>query len=62
MHELKQMDPKLYLKVLRTRAQFWDQVIAAFEDRLERWFNPVRSPEARISIEDVLTDLAYGRD
>ena len=62
MHTLKQMDPKLYLKVRRTQAQFWDQLIAAFEDSLERWFRPLRSLEAAISIEEVLADLAYGRD
>lgn len=62
MHMLKQMDPNLYLEVRRKQAQLWDELIAAFEDSLERWVSPVRRPETGISIEEVLADLAYGRD
>ena len=39
MHMLKQMDPDLYLEVLRKQAQVWDDLIAAFEDTWTRWAN-----------------------
>jgi len=62
MHMLKQMDPKLYAEVLRKQAQAWDDLIAAFTEPWDRWFRPRWTPESRISLEDVLADLAYGRD
>ena len=62
MHALRQMDPKLYLEVLQKQAEFWDDLIAAFTDTWSRWFRPRWSLESRISLEDVLADLTYGRD
>lgn len=62
MHTLYQMDPKLYREVLRRQARMWDALIAALMEPWDRWLRPRWTPENRISIEDVLFDLAYGRD
>jgi hypothetical protein len=56
------MDPKLYREVLRRQARMWDALIAALMEPWDRWLRPRWTPENRISIEDVLFDLAYGRD
>jgi len=45
MHMLKQMDPDLYLEVLRKQAQVWDDLIAAFEDTWTRWAKLPWTPE-----------------
>ena len=62
MHMLSQMDPDLYREVLRKQTAVWDALIAAFGTPWDRLFEPWRAPENRVSIEDVLADLAYGRD
>ncbi|MBW2160707.1 MAG: hypothetical protein JRH14_12240 [Deltaproteobacteria bacterium] len=62
MHMLSQMDPDLYREVLRKQAEVWDDLIAAFAATWDRLFEPRWTPENRVSIEDVLADLAYGRD
>ena len=62
MHMLSQMDPDLYREVLRKQTEVWDALIAAFATTWDRLFEPRRVPEHRVSIEDVLADLAYGRD
>ncbi|MBW2626473.1 MAG: hypothetical protein JRE45_02535 [Deltaproteobacteria bacterium] len=62
MHTLKQMDPKLYAEVIRKQAQVWDDLIAAFTDTWDRLFQPLWTAENRVSVDDVLADLAYGRD
>ena len=59
MHILKQMDPNLYLEVVRKQAQVWDVLMAAFEDTWTRSAKLPWSPENSISLEDVLADLAY---
>jgi hypothetical protein len=56
------MDPDLYREVLRKQAEVWDDLIAAFAATWDRLFEPRWTPENRVSIEDVLADLAYGRD
>jgi hypothetical protein len=62
MHTLNQMDPQLYKEVVRRRAQMWDELITAFMAPWDRLFRPQWMPENRISVEDVLFDLAHGRD
>jgi hypothetical protein len=62
MHILKQMDPNLYLEVVRKQAQVWDDLMAAFEDTWTRWAKLPWTLENSISLDDVLADLAYGRD
>jgi hypothetical protein len=56
------MNPKLYLEVLRKQAEVWDELIAAFTSTWDRMFQPRWTPENKISLEDVLADLTYGRD
>jgi len=62
MHMLNQMDPNLYLAVRQKQAQVWDDLIAALTANWSRHFRPRWTPENRISLEDILGDLAYGRD
>ena len=62
MHTLSQMDPNLYLEVRRKQARVWDDLIAAVREAWNRRFKPRWTPESKISLEDVLGDLAYGRD
>lgn len=62
MHMLNQMDPNLYLAVRRKQAQVWDDLIAALTANWSPHFRPRWTPKNRVSLEDVLGDLAYGRD
>ena len=62
MHMLSQMDPDLYREVLRKQTEVWDALITAFAATWDRLFEPRWAPENRVSIEEVLADLAYGRD
>ena len=62
MHTLNQMDPRLAREVLRKQAEVWDILIAAFTDTWDRMFQPLWTADNRVSTDDVLADLAYGRD
>lgn len=62
MHTLNQMDPNLYLEALRKQAQVWEDLITAFEDAWNRPFSPKWKVQVRITEEEVLADLGYGRD
>lgn len=62
MHTVSQMDPNLYLEVLRKQAQVWEDLFTALEDSWDRWVRRQWAPESVISVEEVLADLAYGRD
>ncbi|TNF61989.1 MAG: hypothetical protein EP303_04700 [Deltaproteobacteria bacterium] len=62
MHTLNQMDPNLYLEALRKQAQVWEDLITAFEDAWNRAFSPKWKVQVRITEEEVLADLGYGRD
>ena len=56
------MNPELYREVVRRQAEFWDAVVAAFAEALGGVFELRWTLDTRPSIEDVLSDLAYGRD
>lgn len=62
MDTASQMEPELYRRVLQTQAEMWDALIAAFVAGWDRTFEPRWTPENRVSLDDVLLDLAYGRD
>lgn len=62
MHTVRQMNPELYREVVRRQAEFWDAVVAAFAEALGGVFELRWTLDTRPSIEDVLGDLAYGRD
>jgi hypothetical protein len=62
MDTASQMDPKLYREVVRKRVEVWDTVIAAFTTGWDRVFQPRWTPENRVIMDDVLADLAYGRE
>jgi hypothetical protein len=56
------MDPNLYMEVLRRQAQVWTDLRTAFEETWNRSFSLRWTVETGISGEEVLADLAYGRD
>jgi hypothetical protein len=56
------MDPNLYLEVLRKQAQVWEDLFTALEDSWDRWVRRQWAPDSLISVDEVLADLAYGRD
>ena len=62
MHTLNQMDPNLYVEVLRRQAQVWTDLRTALEETWNRSFSLRWTVETRISGEEVLADLGYGRD
>jgi hypothetical protein len=62
MHMLNQLDPDLYREVLRKQAEVWDDLIVAFTAAWDRLLEPRWTPGNRVSIEDILADLAYGRE
>lgn len=62
MHTLNQMDPNLYADVLRKQAQVWTELMDAAEDIWNRSLSLDWVAEPSISEEEVLADLAYGRD
>jgi hypothetical protein len=62
MHTLNQMDPNLYVEVLRRQAQVWTDLRTVFEETWNRAFSLRWTVETRISGEEVLADLAHGRD
>jgi len=62
MHILNQMDPNLYLEVLRKQAQVWDELRLALADTWGQWTAPKRTLDVVISLDEILADLAYGRD
>ena len=62
MDTASQMDRELYRRVVRKQVEMWDGLIAAFSAAWDRAFQPRWTAENRVSLEDVLADLAYGRD
>jgi len=56
------MDPNLYADVLRKQAQVWTELMDAAEDIWNRSLSLDWVAEPSISEEEVLADLAYGRD
>ena len=62
MHTVRQMDSNLYLAALRKQAEVWEGLLTALEDSWDRWVRRQWALESVISVEEVLADLAYGRD
>ena len=62
MQMLNQMDPRLYLEARRKQGELWTTVLDAIESAWERAKAPPWTVDIRISIDDVLEDLAHGRD
>jgi hypothetical protein len=56
------MDPDLYVEVLRRQARVWTDLRTAFEDAWNRSYRLRWTAKTRVSREEVLADLAYGRD
>jgi hypothetical protein len=62
MHTLNQMDPSLYAEVLRKQARVWEDLGRTLEDLWKRSVSLRWAVKTRISSDEVLADLAYGRD
>ena len=62
MHTVSQMDPDLYTRALRKQAELWDRIIAVLSGEWERGWSPTWTVNPRVTLEDVMEDLEYGRD
>jgi hypothetical protein len=62
MHILNQMDPKLHAEVRRRRAEVGTDLMQALEDAWTFWLARRWKSEASVSVDEILADLAYGRD
>ncbi len=62
MHSFYQLEPELRAEVRRRQAGVWTDLMTVLE---EAWASSRRRrlrSEARISVDEILADLAYGRD
>lgn len=57
-----QMDPKLYLNVLRKQSEAWSDLVAALGDTWSRAVSPAWTVEVEISMEEILAELTYGQE
>lgn len=57
-----QMDPKLYLNVLRRQSEVWTDLWAAVGDSWRRAASPEWTVEVEISMEEILAELSYGQE
>lgn len=62
MHMLKHMDPNLYQEVLRKRTRVWEELFGLLTEAWSRRCQKRASWRREISTEDILADLAHGRD
>jgi hypothetical protein len=62
MDALNQMDPKLYLNVLRKQSEVWADLAAALGDTWRRAVSPAWAVEVEISIDEILAELSYGQE
>lgn len=62
MHTVSQMDPDLYARALRKQAELWDRIIAVLSGEWERGWSRTWTVNPRMSLDEVMEDLKYGRD
>jgi hypothetical protein len=62
MHTVSQMDPHLYARALRKQAELWDRIIDVLGGELERGWSLRWTVNPRISLDEIMEDLEYGRD
>jgi hypothetical protein len=62
MHTLSQLNPKLHAEVRRRQAEVWTDLMVALEDAWTSWLVRRWRPEASVSVDEILADLAFGRD
>ena len=62
MHTVRQMDPHLYARALQKQSELWDRILYALGGEGERGWSLRWRVSPRISQEDVMADLEYGRD
>lgn len=62
MHMLRQIDPELHREVLRNRERVWIDLAHWLGDAWTRVRGRPWRVEVPIRVDEVLTDLAYGRE
>ncbi|UCH29166.1 MAG: hypothetical protein JSV06_12985 [Myxococcales bacterium] len=62
MHTVSQIDPDLYTTALRKQAELWDRIIAVLSGEWERGFSRSWTVRPRVTLEEVMEDLEYGRE
>lgn len=62
LQAVSHIDPELYHRVLRKQADLWDRIIDAMGGEWERAWSQRWSVDPYITVEEVLEDLAFGRD
>jgi len=62
MHTIHQIDPTLYARARREEAELWDRILAVLSGEWERGWSLKWVVEPRISTEEVMEDLEFGRD
>ncbi|MGB8332837.1 MAG: hypothetical protein WCE62_22115 [Polyangiales bacterium] len=62
MHTLSQMNPTLHAEVLRRQEQVWTDLVAALDKAWTNWLARRWTPVTGVSSDEILADLAYGRD
>lgn len=62
MHRLNPNARSPYLEVLRRQKEVWELLIGAIETSWNRGFSMDWRVDPRISPEEVVADLTYGRD
>ncbi len=62
MHMLRHIDPELHQEVLRRRARVWSDLASWLGGAWQRAWRGRWRVDVPILIDEVLTDLAYGRE
>lgn len=62
MPSLQQMNPEIYQAAVRKQSELWKGLIAALQGDWEGSLSPHWRLEIHISADELLQDLAYGRD
>ncbi|MGB8225015.1 MAG: hypothetical protein WCF10_20680 [Polyangiales bacterium] len=62
MDSLYQLDPELRAEVRRRQAEVWTDLMTILKEAWASSRRPRMRWEARISADEILADLAYGRD
>jgi hypothetical protein len=62
MHTVSQMDRNLYIRARQKQADLWDHIIATLSGGWHRGWSRDWPVDPRISPEEVMQDLQFGRD
>ena len=62
MHTISQIDPDLFNRALRKQAELVDRIVDVLTGEWERGWSRDWPVDPRVSPEEVMEDLHYGRD